>query len=352
MLKRFGRFILLAGIILVSLGILVQRRNNSMLVVMGVIIGLLLFFSLIGRILVARKSAMADEIVSRTVTWWWMAAVFIVAVSTHRIVSFCFMGFLCFLALREYFSLLSVCGGGDPKNPISRDRLPAIVCHLAILVLGYLAYTQKYGLYIILVPVYTFLLIPIIFVLQNRAEGTIRSIGLISIGLMFFVFNLGHSLFMINLGAMVLLYCFFLTEARDLLSFWVGKGLASFQARIPGNSLLRLLNTKIAVTVSPKKTWGAGIITASLVTLLSLAFVPIMPDFARGRLSYTFAAVLGLLIGFLGLMGDMVFSMVKRDMGIKDSGTMLPGHGGIIDRVDSLIFTVPITFHMINWLYA
>ncbi len=352
MLKGLRKFIIFVVMIFTSLGILVYEQNYSMLIIMGVIIGLLLFFSFVAAILVIRKSKLAEEIVNRTITWWWMAAVFMIAVSTHRIVSFCFMGFLCFLALKEYFSLLPKKETGGSKNLSLKDRLPILLCYLVILVTVYLAYIQWYGLYIILAPVYAFLLIPIIFVLQNRTEGTIRSLGLISIGLMFFVFNLGHSLFMVNMGAMVLLYCFFLTEARDLLSFWIGKGLSLCYEKVPRNTIFKILNTKIAESVSPKKTWGAGILTALVVAILSLAFIPIMPEFPKGRLTYSFGTILGLAIGILGLMGDLVFSMIKRDIGIKDSGTLLPGHGGIIDRVDSLIFTIPITFHLINWIYV
>jgi phosphatidate cytidylyltransferase len=345
-MKNVFKYIILTLIIIASFCLLLFKQNYHMLIIMGVILGLAILFSVIALILSKKASPMAKEIKDRTITWWWMIAVFMMAVSTHRIVSFSFMSILCFLALREYFSLLPASETGGAKNLSLKDHLPILVCYFAILITAYLAYMKWFGLYLIIVPVYTFLLIPIIFVLQNRTQGTIRSLGLISIGLMFFVFNLGHSLFMINMGAMVLLYCFSLTEARDLLSYWVGKGLS----KLPDSGFSRALNMKIAESVSPKKTWGAGLIVALIVAGLSLLFVPIMPKFPLGTMSYRFAFILGLVIGLLGLMGDLVFSMIKRDIGIKDSGTMLPGHGGIIDRVDSLIFTIPITFHLINWI--
>lgn len=348
MMKELAGYIFLALIVIVSLCLLVFKQNYSMLIIMAVILSFLVLFSVISAILSKTGSPMAKEIRDRTVTWWWMIAVFMMAVSIHRILSFGFMSFLCFLALREYFSLLPASETGDAKNLHIKDRLPVLLCYLAILITAYLAYIGWFGLYIIIVPVYTFLLIPIIFVLQNRTEGTIRSLGLISVGLMFFVFNLGHSLFMVNMGSMVLLYCFALTEARDLLSYWVGKGLS----KLPKSGFSRALNGKIAESVSPKKTWGAGLTVALIIAGMSMLFVPIMPRFPHGSMSYSFAFILGLAIGLLGLMGDLVFSMIKRDIGIKDSGSLLPGHGGIIDRVDSLIFTIPITFHLINWLLA
>lgn len=345
-MKGFFKYIILTLVIIASFCLLLFDENYSMLIIMGVILGLLILFSVIAAILSKMASPAAKEIKERTITWWWMIAVFMMAVATHRIVSFSFMGILCFLALKEYFSLLPASETGGAKNLSLKDHLPVLVCYLAILITACLAYMEWFGLYLIIVPVYTFLLIPIIFVLQNRTEGTIRSLGFISIGLMFFVFNLGHSLFIINMGAMVLLYCFVLTEARDLLSYWVGKGLS----KLPESGFSRVLNIKIAESVSPKKTWGAGLIVALIVAGLSMLFVPIMPEFPLGTMSYSFACILGLVIGLLGLMGDLVFSMIKRDIGVKDSGSMLPGHGGIIDRVDSLIFTIPVTFHIINWV--
>jgi len=335
----------------ISFLIMIYKGSFSMLPVAFVVLCLLIFFTLLSKILALNKSASAEEITKRTISWWWMVAIFMISVATYRIIVFCFLGFLCFFTLREYFSMVPEYKQEGSKGIIS-DNLPQLICYFAILLSAYLAYIRWYGLYIILVPVYVFLLMPIIFVLQNRTEGCIRRLGFISIGLMFFVFNLGHSFFMVNLGISILVYCFLLTEARDVLAYWTGKTLHLLEFRHKENFILKVLNTKIAKNINPQKTWGAGLIAAVLISGISLLFVPIFPEFPKGKITYLFASVLGLSIGLLGLAGDLVFSMIKRDIGIKDTGSILPGHGGLIDRVNSLVFTIPITFHLINWIYV
>jgi len=329
---------------------LAHRGETGMLVILGILLGVLVFFSGLSLVLKVRRAAMVDEIAQRTITWWWMVAVFMLAVATHKIVSFVFLGLLCLASLREYYALVPEGPDADGSPGVAKDRPSMWLSYLAVPVVAWAAYAEWYELFIILVPVYGFLLVPILFVLQDKTRGAIRSMGVVVLGFMFFVFSLGHALFMINIGAMVLLYCFTLTEARDLLSYWIGKGLARWADARPESATARVLRHRVAPSISPNKTWAAGIAAAVCTAGLSLGLVPLMPEFPDGRFDYWFAAVLGLLIGWVGLMGDLVFSMVKRDVGTKDSGKLLPGHGGIIDRVDSLIFTVPITFHMIFWV--
>ena len=322
-----------------------------MLALMSVIVGLLLFFSIVWRVMQWRESSMAEEIRDRTLTWWWMVAVFMLALSIHKIVSFIFLGFLCFASLREYLSMFAMAEANDEAELSFADRFLVFFCYLSIPLVIYVSYIEWYNLFVILIPVYLFLLMPILLILQNRTKGAMKSLGVLSLGLMFFVHNLGHCLFMINIGAIVLLFCFTLTEVRDLLSFWVGKGLAKIAAKMDEGAVKRGLELRVAPDVSPKKTWSAGILSALIIALLALFFVPILPMFPDGKMTYQYSAFVGFSIGILGLFGDLAFSMVKRDVGVKDSGTTLPGHGGIIDRVDSLVFTIPITFHLIYWAY-
>ncbi len=345
------QILFLSLLIGISAFMLFLREETGILVLMGGIVALLLFFSLVWRVMRRKASPMAEEIRERTITWWWMVAVFMLAVSSHRVVSFVFLGFLCFISLREYFSMLSMGESNESSELSFADRLPILFCYLSIPLVMWVAYVEWYELFIILVPVYALLLMPVLLVLQNRAKGSMKSLGVLSLGLMFFVHNLGHCLFMINIGVIVLLYCFTLTELRDLLSFWIGKWLAKVSDTLEDSTLKKLLVCKVAPDISPKKTWAAGIVSAILVAGISLLFLPVLPDFPHGKMSGEYCALIGFAIGIAGLFGDLAFSMVKRDVGVKDSGTVLPGHGGIIDRVDSLVFTLPITFHLVYWAY-
>lgn len=342
---------LVAAIIGTSFILLLRKDEGGILVLLTAIVAILLFFSVIWRVMAKKQMAMAEEIKDRTLTWWWMVAIFMLALATHRLVSFALLAFLCFAALREYFSLIPMRNENQGLELNFNDRLPAFFCYASILLVFYVAYIEWYGMFVILAPVYLFLCIPILLVLQNRARGSMQSMGFISLGFMFFVYNFGHCLFMINMGPMVLLYCFTLTEVRDLLSFWIGKTLARWAETLPEGRGKRLVERRIAPDISPKKTWSAGLAAALAIALLAMLMQPLLPEFPQGRMSLLYAAFTGFAIGILGLFGDLVFSMMKRDAGVKDSGTLLPGHGGIIDRVDSLVFTIPVTFHLIRWAY-
>jgi len=104
---------------------------------------------------------------------------------------------------------------------------------------------------------------------------------------------------------------------------------------------------KMSPRVSPKKTWegyGGGVVGAVLFGALMGAFAPVQ------TLSWAHGAALGALIGMLGTLGDLGISALKRQVGAKDSGHLIPGHGGILDRVDSVLVAAWVGYSYLTWV--
>ncbi|MEJ2575054.1 MAG: phosphatidate cytidylyltransferase, partial [Gammaproteobacteria bacterium] len=129
----------------------------------------------------------------------------------------------------------------------------------------------------------------------------------------------------------LVLYLVFLTQFNDVMQYTWGKLFGRH---------------KIIPKVSPNKTWqgfGGGVLTtAVLAALLGPWLTP---------LSIPQAILAGLIIGAGGFVGDVIISALKRDIGVKDSGSLLPGHGGLLDRLDSLLYTAPLFFHFVYYLH-
>ena len=122
---------------------------------------------------------------------------------------------------------------------------------------------------------------------------------------------------------------FALTESNDIAQYLWGKSCG---------------RRKVVPKVSPGKTLEGlmgGVIT---IMIASLIIGPLLTP-----LNTLQALLAGLLIGISGFCGDVVMSAIKRDIGVKDSGKLLPGHGGLLDRIDSLIFTAPVFFYFIRY---
>jgi phosphatidate cytidylyltransferase len=189
-----------------------------------------------------------------------------------------------------------------------------------------------YGLFIVL-PVYAVALIMLIPILQNRVQGQLQSVSLAIVGFIYIGWMFGHLPFLANAtnGYGYLLYVVFATELNDVAAFTFGKlfGKHPFRSNI-----------------SPRKTWegalGALTVSMALPWLLRFSF----PEFGPLQLVLT-----GLIVGIGGQLGDLTISMIKRDIGIKDMGAGIPGHGGVLDRIDSLIYVAPLFFHMARYFY-
>jgi phosphatidate cytidylyltransferase len=268
------------------------------------------------------------ELKDRIHSWWVIVLLFSVGVmldSTWAVIS---LGLLSYLALKEYFTLI-------PTR--ITDRRILFYAYLSIIFQYYFAAIGWYGIFIIWIPVYIFLFLPFRQILIGDTAGFLEYTSRVQWGLMLLVFGLSHLAYMATLepidgvgGLELVLYLVLLTELNDILQYLFGKLLGK---------------RKIIPKVSPNKTVEGFLGALVSTSLLAMLFSFLTP------FSLIEAWMAGVVIAASGFVGDVVVSMVKRDIGVKDSGTMLPGHGGILDRVDSLTYTAPLFFHYTYYLY-
>jgi len=271
------------------------------------------------------------ELKLRIRTWWIIAAVFCLVVLPKPSVALVILAIVSFLAFKEYLTLI----------PTRRaDYRVLFWAYLAIPAQYYLVHIAWYGMFIIFIPVYMFLFLPMRMVIAGETQGFLHSAGVINWGLMTTVFSLSHMAYLLVLpqpagvhysGATLLLFLVVLTQLNDVAQYIWGKSLGK---------------RKIVPRVSPNKTWAGFLGGVSTTTLLSWLAAPWLTPLTPWESIFA-----GLLIGISGFVGDVVISAVKRDIGVKDSGSMLPGHGGILDRLDSLTYTAPLFFHFIYYLH-
>ena len=300
---------------------------------MGGILGILVIATVVVWLVgTLRPGLDLGEMRQRIRSWWVMAAIFLIALALTRKISLVFFAFVSFLALKEYLSLI----------PTRRaDRSVLFLAYLGIPFQYLWIGMEWYGMFIVFIPVYMFLLLPMRMVLIGETAGFLRSVGTLHWGLMMTVFSISHVAYLLVLpggvnpnggGAALVLYLVFLTQGNDVAQFLWGKSLGRH---------------RVVPTVSPNKTWegllGGVATTMALGVLLARLLTPFG---LREAISAT------LIIGMGGFIGDIVISALKRDLAIKDSGTLLPGHGGILDRIDSLTYTAPLFFHYVYYLYA
>ncbi len=271
------------------------------------------------------------ELLARVRTWWLMIGVFAIALLLGRLAMLIFLGLVSFLALKEYLSVI----------PTRRaDRRVLLWAYLAIPVQYYWVGSEWYGMFVIFIPIYMFLLLPLPMLIIGETQGFLKAIGTLHWGLMATVFSVSHAAFLLVLppsgnpiggGPGLLLFLLILTEANDVAQFVWGKLLG---------------RRKVIPKVSPGKTWEGLVGGVATTTALSCALAPWLTP-----LSLLHSLIVGLLLGVAGFVGDITISAIKRDLGIKDSGTLLPGHGGILDRLDSLTYTAPLFFHFVRFFY-
>jgi phosphatidate cytidylyltransferase len=271
-----------------------------------------------------------DEVVQRLRTWWLIIVLLSSAILLSSNASLIFFALISFLGLKEFLTLA-------PTRRVDRNVL--FYVYLSIPVQYTWAALEWYGMFIIFVPVYLFLFVPLRMVLSGNTTNFLKAAGILHWGVMTTVFSLSHLAFLLMLpateanphgsGPALVLYVIILTQLNDVAQFVWGK---TFGSR------------RVVPSVSPNKTWegllGGVATTTVLAVVLSIWMTP---------MTLVQAAFAGLGISIFGFVGDVCVSAVKRDLGIKDTSQMLPGHGGVLDRVDSLTYTAPLFFHFVYY---
>jgi phosphatidate cytidylyltransferase len=276
-------------------------------------------------------NAVIENLNSRIKTWWAILLAFWVAFWLGDAGAIALFGLASFASLREFLTL----------TPTRRaDHLVLAIAFFVVLPLQYyLIWIKWYELFLIFIPVYAFLLLPIVAALRGDTAAFMSRVAEVQWGLMICVFCLSHVPALLTLdipgyeGRHLLLIGFLIivVQFNDVLQYVWGKLIGRRQ---------------IAPQVSPSKTVEGlvgGVLSATLVGLALWWITPF---------SLWQAGAIALAINVMGFFGGLVMSAIKRDRGVKDWGQTLKGHGGILDRLDSVVFAAPIFFHLTRYWWA
>lgn len=268
---------------------------------------------------------------ARIGAWWGMAAIFVTAIALGRTGSYVLFGLISFWALREFITL-------TPTRP--GDHRSLFWLFFVVLPVHYLLLVYDwYGLFVIFIPVYAFLILPVRSAAAGDCERFLERTSELQWALMICVYCVSHAPALLTLqipgyageNPKLLIWFVIVVQMNDVLQYIWGKTMGKHP---------------IAPKVSPNKTWEGFLGgTASAVLLgTALHFItPFKPLQAAG---------MSLAVAMMGFSGGLVMSAIKRDRGVKDFGASIAGHGGILDRIDSLCFAAPVFFHFTRYYFT
>ena len=275
--------------------------------------------------------AVIDNLNARINAWWVMILIIFAAAALgfYGVIGLFFV--ISFMALREFLSLLYIRRG---------DHLALAACFYVILPLQYfLVAIDWFSMFTIFIPVYGFLFLPILSALLGDTAHFLDRSTKVQWALMISVFCISHIPAILTLDIegfeekklLLMIFLILVVQSSDVLQYVWGKLFGKH---------------KIAPKLSPSKTvegFVGGVVSASVLGGLLYWLTPFNP---------VQAVLMSLLICFMGFLGGLVMSAMKRSMGVKDWGNMISGHGGMLDRMDSLCFAAPIFFHVVRYYWA
>lgn len=311
-----------------------MKFDQQLLWLSGGIVGLLALSSTI-TLFLKRRAGGAGKVVAnldaRVKAWWVMLAIFGAALAAGWLGSVILFGLISFFALREFITL-------TPTRP--GDHRTLFWAFFIVTPLQYyLVAMEWYGLFTILIPVYAFILVPTRSALAGDSEHFLERTAKIQWALMICVYCVSHVPALLTLripgyegqNAKLLFYFVLVVQLSDVLQYVWGK-LFGRQAIVP--------------SISPNKTvegfWG-GVLSATAIGTALWWATPF---------TWWQAGLFSFLLTLMGFFGGLVMSAIKRDRGVKDYGTMIEGHGGVMDRIDSLCFAAPVFFHLVRYCFT
>lgn len=277
---------------------------------------------------------------ARLRAWWLMCSILGLALLVGDGVTFALFGFVSFWALREFITLTPTRQG---------DHRALFWVFFLFTPLQYLLVSfNVYELFNVLIPVYAFLFIQARVAISGDYKRFLERTAKIQAGLLICVYSLSYAPALLNLklkthlpggetqdwdGSNTLLLFFFilLVQMNDAMQFlW---------SKLLGRHV-------IAPAISHARTWEGflgGVASASLIGAALYWATPFEP---------WIAALMSLIVGAMGFAGGLTMSAIKRDRGVKDYGTLVEGHGGVLDRIDSVCFAAPVFFHLTRAYYT
>ena len=310
-----------------------QQQTYSLFVGVGLI---LVVASVVGYVLkhsVAKDQphATIDNLNTRIKAWWVMVLVISLAFLFGRTGVILLFLFISFAALREFMTL---------TYTRSADYLALAGAFFVVLPAQYaLIWFGWYGVYAIFIPVYVFLLLPILEVAGGDTTRFLERTAKMQWGLMISVFCISHvpALLTLNIpgyddrNLLLIAFLVIVVQSSDVLQYVFGKLFGRRQ---------------LAPEVSPSKTVEGLVGGVLCATALGASLWWITP------FNVWQAALMSLAITAMGFFGGLVLSAIKRDRGVKDWGNLIEGHGGMLDRLDSVVFAAPIFFHLTRYWFA
>ncbi|WP_373819383.1 phosphatidate cytidylyltransferase [Glaesserella sp.] len=271
------------------------------------------------------------NLIDRINAWWIMVLVLFIAFLFGHIGTIVLFFLISFVALREFMTLV---------YRKRSDYYSMVVCfYLLLPIQYYFVWSQWYGMFSIFIPVYGFLVLPIVASFSGNTEQFLARAAKTQWMAMICIFCLSHvpALLFLELDGvdssnniLLLIFMIATVQASDVLQYIWGKSVGG---------------PKIMPSLSPSKTVSGTVGGIASATGLAALMAPITP------FSYWQAAGIGLVICLMGFFGGLVMSAIKRDHKVKDWGNMISGHGGMLDRVDSICFAAPIYFHIVRYFW-